>query len=132
MTSSTQMCHCDSGLDLGECCGPLLQKKATAKSPEALMRSRYSAFVLQDFDYLLRTHDPETVSEFDVEANKDWAKSVQFTKLEIINSSEKNEKGQVKFNAYFMILSSQEPKVHHEKSIFRKIKGQWYFRSGSS
>jgi uncharacterized protein YchJ len=51
-------CPCGSGLDLADCCGLWhkgLAGGVCAPTPEALMRSRYSAYVLGLVDYLVAT-----------------------------------------------------------------------------
>ena len=58
----TTPCPCGSGAPYADCCGrwhagPL---HLQAPSAEALMRSRYSAFVLARPDYLLATWHPST------------------------------------------------------------------------
>jgi SEC-C motif-containing protein len=55
-------CPCGGARPYADCCGryhagPLLLQ---APDPEALMRSRYSAFVLDRRDYLLATWHPDT------------------------------------------------------------------------
>lgn len=52
-------CPCGEQLSLQACCGRYHQG-AIAPSPEALMRSRYSAFALGLSDYLLATWHPTT------------------------------------------------------------------------
>ncbi|MES2884874.1 MAG: YchJ family metal-binding protein [Pseudomonadota bacterium] len=52
-------CCCGSGRPYAACCEPL-HAGATAGSAEALMRSRYSAFVLGLADYLLASWHPGT------------------------------------------------------------------------
>ena len=96
------------------------------------MRSRYCAFVVKDFDYLLQTHDPETRHEFDLSANKAWAQSVQFVGLEILKAAESLDLGHVEFIARFKELKGDKVGAHHEKSIFRRWNGRWYFRRGTS
>jgi len=49
-----QACPCGSGRAYDACCGPL-HAGAAAPDAEALMRSRYSAYVLGDAGYLLRS-----------------------------------------------------------------------------
>ncbi len=49
-------CPCGSGRDLADCCGPVLDGSRAAATPEALMRSRYTAFVRRDAEYLTRSH----------------------------------------------------------------------------
>lgn len=52
-------CPCGSGLRYANCCQPLHHGQA-ANSAEALMRSRYSAYVLHLKPYLLATWHPDT------------------------------------------------------------------------
>jgi SEC-C motif domain protein len=53
---------CPCGLDqpYDRCCGRFHSAAAFAGTAEALMRSRYTAFVVQDGDYLLRTWHSST------------------------------------------------------------------------
>ncbi len=54
MDERMQSCPCGSGRMLGECCGRY-HAGAAAPDAEALMRSRYAAYVLQRYDYLYAT-----------------------------------------------------------------------------
>ena len=47
-----ETCPCASGRPFAECCGPILAGTAKAATAEALMRSRYAAFVKNDMAYL--------------------------------------------------------------------------------
>ena len=47
-------------LPFSTCCGPYLNENIPAPDAEALMRSRYSAFVLERADYLLATWHAST------------------------------------------------------------------------
>jgi SEC-C motif-containing protein len=65
-------CDCGSGRPYGRCCGPL-HAGAPAPDAEALMRSRYSAYVRGDAGYLLRSWHPSTrpaTLGFDPDARK--------------------------------------------------------------
>lgn len=52
-------CPCDRKRRYADCCGPL-HAGAPAPDAQALMRSRYSAYVRGDADYLLATWHPST------------------------------------------------------------------------
>ena len=52
-------CPCDSGLDYRQCCAPF-HDGHPAPTPQALMRSRYSAYTLGLTPYLMDTWAPET------------------------------------------------------------------------
>ena len=54
-------CPCGGGL-YRDCCAPLHRGMQRARTAEQLMRSRYSAFVRAELDYLLATH-PEPGQE---------------------------------------------------------------------
>ena len=59
MKKGGQPCPCESGQDYAACCAPL-HGGAAAATPEALMRSRSSAFTLALEPYLLATWHPDT------------------------------------------------------------------------
>ena len=52
-------CPCGRPLPYAECCGPA-HRGTPPPTAEALMRSRYSAYVLRDDAYLLRSWHPDT------------------------------------------------------------------------
>ncbi len=78
---SSRRCPCGAGLTYGECCGKY-HAGTNAPTAEALMRSRFSAFVTGDEAYLLRTWDPDTRP-----ATLDLADSpVRFYRLDILDT----------------------------------------------
>lgn len=122
-------CPCNPSNEFSQCCGPLIKGEKSARTPEELMRSRYSAFATQNLDYVQETTDPQTILNFDMKANEEWARSSKFLKLEILKATDEGNKGIVEFKATFQPTGG-EPQVHHEISKFRKQAGQWYFREG--
>ena len=61
-TQTSLPCPCGSGARLSDCCGRYHEGPLAGQAPtaEALMRSRYSAFVLDRLDYLLATWHAST------------------------------------------------------------------------
>ncbi|HYG06735.1 MAG TPA: YchJ family metal-binding protein [Stenotrophomonas sp.] len=59
LRQSPVACPCGRPTEYAGCCGRLHRGEPAADA-EALMRSRYSAYVLHDADYLLRTWHPST------------------------------------------------------------------------
>ena len=57
------------------------------ETAQQLMRSRYSAFVLANGDYLMETHHSSTRPIKEKKAIVKWAKSVQWIKLEIVETT---------------------------------------------
>jgi SEC-C motif domain protein len=125
-------CFCSSNLTFENCCKLIIEGTQKASTAEALMRSRYSAYVTVATQYLLdSTHISEraSYSKTDIET---WAKESSWQKLEIIackNGLEEDSVGEVEFKAYFKD-SKNASKVHHEQSVFQKENGIWYFVSG--
>lgn len=113
-------------LAYSECCQPLHQSNKRANNSEALMRSRYSAFVLVLTDYIVKTTLPAQQALLDKPAIKAWAEQTKWAGLEIINHSPKVGKrhAQVEFKAYYYEDQLGSPKLsaHHELSTFVKIK----------
>ena len=64
-------CPCGSGLPLASCCAPLHQGMP-ASSSEALMRSRYSAYVLGNIDYLVASTLPAQQTGLDRDSMQSW------------------------------------------------------------
>jgi SEC-C motif-containing protein len=121
------LCSCCSQKEFADCCGPLLEGDTAAPTPEALMRSRYSAYCHKNFDYLVNTTDPQVRLEFDHEGTRKWMDEATFTLLEVLKTSMDGNKGVVEFKAHFQV-ADKPPEVHHEVARFRKQAGSWYFR----
>ena len=124
-----ESCPCGNAR-FDECCKPYLSGAASAPTAEALMRSRYSAYVKEQIDYLAQTLHPKERPTFDPAAAREWAKSAQWLGLEIMwaKGGPADEQGQVEFVARFNQNGADH--AHHEVSRFRKVDGQWYFLDG--
>ena len=121
-------CYCQSGKTYATCCQPLHQGTSAA-TPLSLMRSRYSAFVLNLGDYLWHTHHPDfrgdlTPAKLSVE-NTDWQK------LDILLHCYRQgyPQGWVEFKAWFR-NSQQQLQFLHERSHFLFEQGRWWYADG--
>lgn len=112
-------CPCGSGLPYSGCCGPLHEGRELALTPEALMRSRYSAFAVGDADYLYRTWHPRTRPE-SVRIDP----SVTWLSLQIISANEDT----VEFVARFR--GSDGRGSQRERSRFAQRAGRWFYLDG--
>ncbi len=81
MISGSAACPCSSGLDFASCCEPYLTGAKLPPAPEALMRSRYSAFATGNITYLEETLLPGTREDFDARGAADWAAASEWTGL---------------------------------------------------
>lgn len=118
-------CHCDSGLTFKACCQPYLQGEA-APNVEALMRSRYTAYVLEDGPYLLATWHPLSRPknlDFDVERRPKWLGLTIKCQFEV-----NAQHGTVEFVARYKI--NGRAFRMHEISRFERIEGRWFYLDG--
>lgn len=132
MTPTTDLsCPCGSQLTLEQCCGRY-HKGAPAPTPEALMRSRYAAFVLALSDYLLATWHPSTrPAEILPDLNTDWKS------LSIISADPPlGLNGYVHFRAIFIEYRHEQDRKHkrwhvlEEVSRFVKEQQRWWYVDG--
>ena len=124
-----EQCPCGSGQSFAECCEPYLQGKARAPGPEALMRSRYTAYVLLEMPYLADTLHPGQRSDYDEAGAEKWARESDWEGLEIVDvSPPAGNSGTVEFRATYR--RNGEKMLHHELAEFRKSGDTWYFFDG--
>jgi len=93
-----------------------------ADSPEALMRSRYSAYVLGLIDYLVATWHPSTAPG-DLELQP-----VKWLSLEVRHAQAHGDVGVVEFVARCKVSGRAERM--HELSRFVREQGRWYYIDG--
>jgi SEC-C motif-containing protein len=120
-------CPCGSGRDLDDCCGPIVAGVA-ASSPEALMRSRYTAYVLGKIDHIERTHVAEIRGDFNRAEAARAAAEVEWLGLDVRQASETDDAGSVEFAIRFR-RAGQEL-TQHEVSSFRRVEGHWLYAGG--
>lgn len=121
-------CYCNSGKTFAECCEPFITGAANPPTAEACLRSRYSAYVLGNADYILDTIEPEERKRYDRKGIEKWSKNSQWISLQVLSSKDEGDEGNVEFVATFK--ENFVTKKHHEKSVFTRIDGKWCFKSG--
>lgn len=121
------LCWCASGVKIERCCAPLLTGAWVATSAVTLMRSRYSAYVTENAEYLLRTWHPRTrPSTIDFDPQQRW---LGLRIKRCLAGGVEDHTGEVEFVARFKIRG----KGHrlHEISRFERLEGAWVYVDGS-
>lgn len=122
--NASQACPCGSGRPYAGCCGPLHQGQPAATA-EALMRSRYGAYVLGLNDYLLQTWHAST-RPATLEAQPPGLRwlGLEVRRSRIIDA----DHAEVEFVA----RSKLGGRAHrlHETSRFVREGGQWFYVDG--
>jgi len=115
-------CPCGTGSSYADCCRPLHEGAANAESAVRLMRSRYSAYVVGDAAYLLRTWHPRTrPADLDVSGGPSWQ---GLTVIAVDDGRDTDSVGEVEFEAV------HDQGVVHERSRFVKRAGRWVYVDG--
>jgi SEC-C motif domain protein len=127
-------CPCGKGESLEACCGPIIEG-APAPTAEALMRSRYTAYVLGNVEHVVRTHDPATRENVDRDAVTAWSSQSKWLGLDVVateRGGEGDTDGVVEFVAKFEMQGVAQQ--HHERSRFaKKDEGagpRWFYVDG--
>lgn len=129
----SQLCPCGSQKEYTTCCEPYLLEKETPSTAEALMRSRYTAHVMVNTDYIINTTHSSTRKNHSAKEIEKWAKNSQWQKLEIISKTwggVQQDKGEVEFKAHYLDAKNVKY-THHELSYFAKeADNKWYYITG--
>jgi len=128
MNSAQPNCPCGNPVAFAQCCEPLLRGTQIALTALQLMRSRYSAFATDAFEYLERTHHPSQHAIDERAQLEAQSKTLQWLALQVCDSCDGNadqQRGEVEFKAFFRTAGN----VHclHERSRFMREGGQWLY-----
>lgn len=130
MTDQT-LCLCGSNKPYAQCCEPLHTLKEKAKTVKQLVRARYCAYARgagKHREFLIRSWHPSTAKTINVvDVTND---TFQWKGLEIIRTEQKGDLGRVEFKARFSESNDGPELIHHEISLFHRIKGNWLYLEG--
>ncbi len=119
------MCYCGSNVAFSQCCEPYIYGNKAPQTASQLMRSRYTAFCINDVDYLNKTTSLPPITSID--------SSIRWTGLTIIKSMKggaSDSTGIVEFNAFF--IEENIDYILHEISQFKKQNECWLYCHGTS
>ena len=124
-------CPCGSQKDYLRCCGEYLNEQSLPQTPEALMRSRYTAYTLGDIAYIKKTMCGKARLDFNEEHAALWAKNAEWLGLQIINSGLDPQNKNVGFVEFIARYQDKNVlRTLHEHSQFQCLDGQWFYRDG--
>ena len=120
-------CPCESGLHYKNCCQPYLEQIKDAPTAEALMRSRYTAFVLKNEAYLRYSWHPDYCpADIHVNEKTKWLG----LKIKKTNAGGKGDSsGEVEFIARSR-LNGKASRLH-ETSRFTRLDSRWVYLDGN-
>jgi len=118
------LCACGSGTVYEQCCGRYISGQEYAPDAQSLMRSRYTAYTLEDEAYLQRTWHPRSRPELNL------AQQVpcKWLGLQILAHHQQDATATVEFVARYKVGGRAQRL--HEVSRFEREDGQWFYVTG--
>lgn len=111
------------------CCGVFHARDKMPRSAEQLMRSRYSAYVVGDAEYLLYSWHPDTRPVvIDLDADRTW---LGLRIIATVAGNALDATGIVEFTADFSNGSGESFQLH-ERSSFGRVDGRWTYVAGTA
>ena len=102
MENKDELCPCGSGKKYSECCEPIISGSIKAPTAESLMRSRYSAYVKHEIDFIVASCTKNEKEQIDVDETRSWAEESTWHGLKILRTEkglENDKEGIVEFSA---------------------------------
>jgi len=125
-------CPCGSGLAYSGCCEPIITGKSKAKTAEALMRARYSAYVKHEIDFIASSClRREGENDIDMEETRRWSEESEWLGLKIHGTTQggpADSEGIVEFSATYARNGLKDE--HREIAGFKKENGEWLYTEG--
>ena len=128
MSDTKDLCPCGSGKNYCDCCEPIIKGSAKAPTAEALMRSRYSAYVKHEIDHIAKScvQDPDR-NEIDLEETRRWSEESTWHGLKILRTEKGKESDSFPFSVRRIFKPCQVDSSLHRRVSSKSIS----FRSGS-
>jgi len=117
-------CLCGADAAYAGCCGRFLDGDELPATAEALMRSRYVAYVRQQADYLLRTWHPTTRPET-LDFSTDRSHWLGLQVVRVVAGRADDEQGTVEFVARYKV-NGRAYRLR-EVSRFGREAGAWVY-----
>ena len=114
-------CPCGNAVEYSSCCEPYISGDRFAPSAEALMRSRYTAYVNGATAYLRSTLAPSSRGDYDENSVREWSKNSEWLGLQILSAGHDKVEFVAKYKTDGKVLE------HHEVARFKKLQDRWYF-----
>lgn len=125
-------CPCGSTLPFDACCAPFIRGITYPERAEQLMRSRFSAFALGNWQYVLDSWHPDHRPPLTAAQLATEQSGLQWLSLSILDSQgdADDQHGEVCFCAWYRHQGEVLP--HQERSLFCRWQGHWVYTTGSS
>ena len=131
----SELCPCGSGRPLDQCCGPYLEGRAWPDDAGTMVRSRFSAYCLGKFDYLVETTHPAYREASTAQMLEEQTRDVHWLRLDmgpVKRTSPKAGTASSSTRPNFYAYYELEGSVRRigERSFFQRKDGKLYYVDG--
>ena len=123
-SKSASPCPCGSGAGYAQCCERYISGALPAPDALSLMRSRYTAYTLENEAYLQKTWHPRSRPALNLQQQE----PCKWIGLKIVRSEQRESTATVEFVARYKIGGRAQQL--HEVSKFELEYGQWLYVDG--
>lgn len=137
-------CFCGNNITFSHCCEEIILGKKNATTPEKLMRSRYSAYATNNFEYIFNTYSKtsqksQSISEIEASANNTKWLNLTVLKCRSLendktahNNASLNLDNTHNHTVEFFVFYAHGNNIFkmHELSRFIKEDNQWVYHDG--
>ncbi len=127
----SEPCPCCSGQQYSLCCQPYLARAAQPPTAEALMRSRYSAYVKHDLAWLLATWHPAQRSPSLSASLSESFQNTQWLGLNVIACEAGNHENESLVTFFARYVENHTNGFIYERSRFLREDHRWYYVDGT-
>jgi SEC-C motif-containing protein len=125
------LCPCGSHQDYQQCCGIYITHQKFPETPEALMRSRYTAYSQANMNYIQETMRNPAALNFNAENSRQWASQVEWLGLKIISAPSVKPGTNIGFVEFIASFSqNNQRQIIHERSEFQLMENRWFYVAG--
>jgi SEC-C motif-containing protein len=124
----TENCFCGNALNFAECCQPIIDGKMNAKNAEILMRSRFAAYSIKNYQYIIETYASASRTKLTINELAKNVKDTQWLTLDVVAHHVGVYTAQVEFKAFYRVHNCYF--VMHELSDFVFEAGRWLYSDG--
>jgi SEC-C motif-containing protein len=122
-------CFCGNESTFELCCQPIIDGVVDAKNAEVLMRSRFTAYVIKNYQYILQTYATAQRNNITITKLTVSAKDTQWLSMQVLATHFETYTAQVEFKAFYQLHNYYH--VMHEKSDFVLERGKWRYTDGA-
>jgi SEC-C motif-containing protein len=128
LVPTVKNCFCGNDFTFEQCCQPIISDKIDPQNSEQLMRSRFTAYVIEDYQYIRQTYASAQRSKLTVNGIAYSAQDTQWLSLQVLAHHSQENTAQVEFKAFYQV--DKHYYVMHELSDFVREDDKWYYTTG--